>query len=473
MSEMSVLVWLLVAAPDPAEAVQAVDRHYAALFCRLAARAAAEGSPASAAGLFERAVELDGEQFEARKALGYRRALSGKWERTAPPATAADADPARTAVWKKERQALEEARVADIAQACEKSGDAAKTRGILLPLLEKFPRSEAVHRALGHESIGGQYVRPELKATVAAMPLRLRAWQVCRSARAEVSLEGEPPFVVGLDPPVVLYRAKGRRRIAMRYPRERAEAIAAETEAAHALLTHLFGPEAYQWEPKLLYLLDEVAYARLLEERVSDPEERALDARYLAYYDDRVVAFLAEDTEASGRYAHGVGLLTLMASASPTREGGQTQADREMFAWFKEGLAILLSVELFDQAKTFTASLDESMAKVRDAPPEGRTRESCLAHVRERLLEGGAYPLAEICARSLNGLDALASVEAYSFVRFLFLHDPDGARRLPAALAATTAGAPVDRSDEALKSAFGTGLAGLERLWRAFTLEVR
>jgi hypothetical protein len=305
-----------------------------------------------------------------------------------------------------------------------------------------------------------------------AMPLRLRAWQLCREARAEVAAGGEPPFAAGLEPPVLLWRAAGGRRLAMRYPAERAREIAAESEATHALLAHLLGPDAYQWEPKLLYLLDGEAYGRLVEERVSDPEARAEQMRYLAYYDDRVVAFLADEREASGRYAHGVALLTLMVSASPAREGGQTQADREMFAWFKEGLAILLSVELFDQAKTFTASLEESMAKVRDAPPDGRTREGCLAFVRERLLQGGALPLRDLLARSLNGLDALASLEAYSFVRFVFLFDPDGARRLPAALAASTAASPLERSEEALRASLGKGLDELEPLWRAFELEV-
>lgn len=467
------LLLLFLSAPDPAVAVDAIDRRYAGLFARLGARAAAEGAAAAGERILRRSIELDPDQFEARKALGFRRSPAGVWERPPAPKAAADADAAKARALLDERTALEERRAEELARALERAGDPEKARPFLLPLLDLVPRCGAVHRALGHERIGDQYARPELATLVRAMPLRLRAWQLCREARCEAALEGDPPFVAGLEPPVRLYRAKSGRRLAMRYPAERALAIAAATEAAHALLSHLLGADAYQWEPKLLYLLDGAAYAALLEERVPDATERKEHARYLAYYDDRVVAFLADADEAPGRYAHGVGLLTAMASASPAREGGQTREDRESCAWFKEGLAILLSLELFDQAKTFTASLDESMAKRRDATPEGRTREGCLDLVRARLLEGTAPPLAEICARSLNGLDPFASLEAYSFVRFLFLFDPDGARRLPAALRDAPPGAPLERADAALRASLGRGLEELEPLWRAFLLEIR
>jgi hypothetical protein len=92
--------------------------------------------------------------------------------------------------------------------------------------------------------------------------------------------------------------------------------------------------------------------------------------------------------------------------------------------------------------------------------------------MREQLVAGHGHRLRDVCARSLNNLDFLASMEAYTFLRFLFLYDPAAARGFPAALRAQTEGPQVDRTVRALGETFGMGLDELERLWRAFVLEI-
>ena len=87
--------------------------------------------------------------------------------------------------------------------------------------------------------------------------------------------------------------------------------------------------------------------------------------------------------------------------------------------------------------------------------------------------DGRAYSLREVCSKSLNNLDFCASMQAYTFLRFLFLEDPARAQRLPPALRARTGGPQADRTDRALREVFGSGLAELERFWRAFVVEIR
>lgn len=106
------------------------------------------------------------------------------------------------------------------------------------------------------------------------------------------------------------------------------------------------------------------------------------------------------------------------------------------------------------------------------APPKLRTRRNCLAYVREHLLHGVHYPLREVFGRTLNNLDLLASLEAWTFVRFLILYDAEGFRIFTRELRRQVEGPLPDRVDRALGRAFDKGTAGLEPLWRAFTLEI-
>jgi hypothetical protein len=92
--------------------------------------------------------------------------------------------------------------------------------------------------------------------------------------------------------------------------------------------------------------------------------------------------------------------------------------------------------------------------------------------VREHLRDGSAPKLREVLGRSLNNLDLMTSLQAWTFLRFLACYDPDALRRLPDALRSRTEGSAARRSEDALVEATGRDLEELEALWRAFTLEI-
>ena len=82
------------------------------------------------------------------------------------------------------------------------------------------------------------------------------------------------------------------------------------------------------------------------------------------------------------------------------------------------------------------------------------------------------HRIAQAMRGYLNDLDFLASMEAYTFLRFLFLYDPVAARKLPRELRKRAAEPQIDRTNRALLATFGRDLDGLETLWRAFVLEI-
>ena len=104
--------------------------------------------------------------------------------------------------------------------------------------------------------------------------------------------------------------------------------------------------------------------------------------------------------------------------------------------------------------------------------PETRSRAVCLAYVRDQLYDGSLPPLREILGNSLNNLDRFRALEAWTYVRFLALLDPEAFRKLPAALRAQAEGSQADRSERALSAAYGKEAAELERLWRISLLEL-
>jgi hypothetical protein len=166
--------------------------------------------------------------------------------------------------------------------------------------------------------------------------------------------------------------------------------------------------------------------------------------------------------DAADRYAHAAGHLTMNA-----RTG-------RVYPWLAEGFGYFLSLELFDRGYISFVSLTESSRKIKFTrpPPAKKTRAECRKWLREQVLARRAYALRDVCARSLNNLDFCASMQAYSFVRFLFLLDSAAMKKLPEVLKAQQGGAQVKRSDTALRKTFGRGIAELEPLWRAFILEI-
>jgi hypothetical protein len=139
-----------------------------------------------------------------------------------------------------------------------------------------------------------------------------------------------------------------------------------------------------------------------------------------------------------------------------------------------EGYGLHLSLDLFDSAETWFVSGGESAGKTTTTLPlpARLTRAACLAHVRDQLYDGSLPPLREIVGNTLNNLDKTRALQAWTFVRFLALYDPEASRSLPGALRGRTEDSKVGRSEGALQEAFGIDVAQLDSLWQAYLLEL-
>jgi hypothetical protein len=175
-------------------------------------------------------------------------------------------------------------------------------------------------------------------------------------------------------------------------------------------------------------------------------------------------------------YTHAVGFYTGERLACPRAKGpdGKEVVQDDAYAWFQEGLGYLLTLELWDSAGSrFSSFVESNVKQVSPLPrPDPATRDTLTSWVAATLLAGRGPALRDVLTRSLNGLDFLASMEAWTFLRFLALLDPEAFRRLPAALAAQLDGPWADRADRAFVATYGRGLDALEALWRAWLLEV-
>jgi len=440
----------------------------------VALKAEKQDQHATARRLFERAVALDPDNRIARGKLGFKK-VKGAWTRDSATAAAVDAwddtDPDRAAKLRAERGQLEEAHAQEILKLAEKWGTPETARSPLLALLDELPRMEAVHVALGHEKIGGVYVRPELTDFARALPQRLAAWSACRTPGiAEPT--GKTLAFPGAGKPAAVARV-GAREVAAASTREPSTQFAAQTECPQKFARLLLGADARIWDPSPVYFLPLKQYREFITSRHADEPTRERHLRYAVYRaKDCVVVRAASFALALDLYAHNVGYFTASNTSSPKREDGKPDTNR--YAWWHEGLGLLLSLELLDTAETWFSSDRESTGKAKPTLPlpTTRTRASCLAYLRGQLLDGVLPPMREIWANSLNNLDRVRALQAWSFVRFLALYDPEAFRRLPAALQEQEKGAQVERAARALEKAFGKPADELERLWRVYLLEL-
>ncbi len=201
----------------------------------------------------------------------------------------------------------------------------------------------------------------------------------------------------------------------------------------------------------------------MVKEFHPDPAKARLYSRYGDYLSEDFYAIRVwSAADAADRYAHAAGHLTMNA-----RTG-------RVYPWLAEGFGYFCSLELFDRGYISFVSLTASSRKIKFTrpPPGKKTRVACMKWVREQMQAGRAYALRDVCARTLNNLDFCASMQAYSFVRFLILLDPEAMKRLPDVLRKQEGGAQVRRTDMALRETFGKGIDQLAPLWRAFVLEI-
>jgi hypothetical protein len=446
---------------DLRAALRRADRDAARRILSLAQRAESDGQRATAVALFARVVELEPREASARVRLGFR-IVRGGWER-APDQEAevkarVDGDAARAGEFRRKAALLEEERTKEIIRLCASHGTPEERQAILAPMLETMPDRPDLHEALGHVRVGDRWVLPELAPAARLLPLRLQAWRNHATDPVAVEASSLALRLPGLDAPLACRRAEGCEvASAPGLGDVPAEAVG----RVRGFLRFLLGESARLWTPPPLVFLGAAEYEAMVRALHPKEEEFNLYRRYENYeHRDFYAIRVYGEADAKERYAHGAAYLTMHGLVGAT--------DDRAHAWLLEGFGYLVSLELFDAGNLSYASIDESKAKAKGDAPPARTRAACLAWVQEEMRAGRVHSLADVCTKSLNDLDLRASFQAYSFLRFLFLFDPEAARSVPAKLREAAGAAQADRVDAALRSAFGKGLAELDALWRAF-----
>jgi hypothetical protein len=214
-------------------------------------------------------------------------------------------------------------------------------------------------------------------------------------------------------------------------------------------------------------------FEAFVKSRHADPEEQKRRLRADNY---RFETFALRTMEANANdiYAHNVAFFTVQDLSAPLLLGDRKKRDLGVYAWWKEGFGYFVTLELWDTATSSFVSYAESHAKSKATlPPLAvKNTRTLVDWMRELVVRREGHTIEEVVAKSLNGLDFVASIQAATFVRFLALFDPAAFQALPGALRAREQGAQAERVDAALQSAYGKGLDELAALWRAWLLEV-
>jgi hypothetical protein len=455
------------------------DRTTAARLVGVAKKAERGGQGATATRILKRALELDPEQRTARRLLGFVRRRGG-WTRAPEERSRVelreDVDARAAAEFRALRFEEEDRRADGVLRTCRLAEMPEGARERLAGLLAYSPRHAGVHEALGHERIGDNWVRPELVDAVRRMPSVLRSWAACRAAGGNPTRLPENITLPGARGVLVAHRV-GERVVGATFPPEVAKPLAASTEPPYALLRTLLGPDVDTWRRPRVYFLNRASYMGVIRERHADEavaDRRMRTATYACR--DFFAVRMARPSRGTDLFAHSVGFWSMQRLVAPDiPDDPNERRDRHVYAWVKEGTGYLVTLELFDTATSWFFSRKESSGKVRFTvpPPEEKNRETCLAWVRDLMLDGTSPSLRNVLGRTLNNLDLLGSLEAWTFVRFLAFHDPVALRKLPEALRKRTGGSSAKRSEEALVEVTGLSLDELESRWRAFVLEIR
>jgi hypothetical protein len=460
---------------DLAGIMRKVEKRTVQNLLLLARYAEQEDLHTTARRIHERVLEFDADNRIARAGLGFRRA-DGEWRRrdavAKEVAARKDGDAALAEKQQAAWQRAEEKHVEEVVRVCVKYGTLEQRRPILEPLLARMPRRADLHEALGHVKVGDNYARPGMVEMVKLMPWRLQIWHNQATGPVTVIRSDYARKIPGLADDLAYYRAE---RSDVASTLEAGHEVAVAVARTQAFLRLLLGDEAPRWQPSPVLFLQAKPYAALVRALHPDLDAFKLYSRFENYehrdfYAIRV--YLVGD--AAERYAHGAGYYTMFRLAVPPAPGAARERDTRCYAWLLEGFGYLVGLEMFDRAHVSFVSIEETATKrvYTRPPPVQRTRANCLKWLREQVMAGRAYPLREVCSRSLNNLDFCASMQAYTLLRFLFMYDPARAKRLPLALRAQTGGPQADRADRALREVFGKGPEDLERFWRAFVVEI-
>jgi hypothetical protein len=454
------------------EALRKSDRRFARTFLQLGLKADGAGQRATARRIYERVLELHLDEATARRKLGYAK-RHGIWRREG--ATGArvglrkDSDPRQAELFRLRRADLERERAGAILALVRKRDDPAGARPCLLAVLRYAPRADGVHQALGHQRIDNRWVRPELMGLARAEAGRVAAWRACAApARVERTGHHRIDGVMAVQTSATV----GKREVVSAFGEENTGFLAARTEPVFRFMRLTLAKEPKLFDPTPVYFLDQARYSALVRARHKDHEQQRLRLRIAEYWGGDCHAFWVDDKpHALDLYAHSIAFHNIRFRTLPAEP---QKAGLGEYAWLAEGYGLLASLELFDSALNFFVSSTESSAKVATTTPlpERLDRRTATAFVREQLLEKALPPLRELLASSLNNLDKVRALQAWSFVRFLALYDPEGFKRLPAILKEQKTDGRLARSQQALRRAFGADWKELARLWRTYVLEL-
>jgi hypothetical protein len=459
-----------------ASAFDSVDRETARRLVRLAKEAADKEQMAAVRRILGRALELHPDNSDARERLGYVKSKKTKeWKRSLDDQARiekwTDADEKEGAAYLVEIRDIERWRSRRCVRLAAKMTDEKKRREALLDLLLRTPKEPMVHEALGHPKIGEVYVRPSLASLFRARGKLDTKWAKLRDAEHEAA-DAENPFSVPGVPNELPTVVCGEQEFVTTLEGDGTRLLAADTQRVYALITALLGAKAEPWAPYRFCVLDSIGYRRMIHDVHDDPEEQKARMRFGTYAHEEFFGLQAENLAAARDYvAHSIGFYSMQLMAAP---GEGDKVDTEAYAFLREGFGYLLSIELFDSAAMYFHSDTESASKVRYTipPPKVRNRKSCTAWLTDLGRRGELLEMPQVFGRSLNNLDFHASIQAWSFLRFLSYYDPAGFRNLPLFLREKEKGSYAARVEEALEDSFEVSAKRLEKLWRAWLMEI-
>ena len=456
--------------PKPLDEVLAsIDKRTASRLIGSAGKAARLKQHATARRICERALQLDPENAGALTMLGYRRTRDG-WERSREKQgvinTRKDADASKIAKARKDLVKAEEWRAREIARACVKQGAVEDERELLLSLLDRTPRVKEVHAALGHEKIGKRWVRPELAKVARSMDARIAAWRACGEIPRAPKPLAKGYSMLRLQGPLDEYPFEGYSVMSYGLGGKPGD-YAAMTTCVYRFLALTLGGDKELAKDRRICFLDQNSYWKNICGIESSKEARKARYRYICHVYQGTRTFSVSGlVQARDYHGHSIVFYTLSDLLS-RKDGGK-------FYWFKEGLSYLATLEMVGTADLHMVSSRGTGEKVRYTlpAPEEQIAKFVGPWLRANLEDGLCLPLADLCNTGINQLDFLASIQAYSFVRFLALWDAEAFKKFPAALQAAGGKNDRERTEAALKAVYGKGYRELEPLWRAFTLEI-
>ncbi|MEM8885195.1 MAG: hypothetical protein AAGD14_14100 [Planctomycetota bacterium] len=472
---MAVLLAASVASAETPldKSIEKIDRKTATRMANIARMAERAKQLATARRLYERALKLNTNHSTARRRLGFRK-VKGSWDRTREKRgevnSRKDTDAAEVRKVRDRAQKAEQWRAAEVVKAVGKHSSIEDERDLLLDLLRRTPRSVEVHEALGHRRHQGLYIRPEFEDAYVEMPAIVKRWRLAARHENLSRPTGKSLRVPGHRGTVMLYEVEDM-LVSGWFKEPWPRVFADQSAVPYRFLRALFGKDGIEpWKPETLLYVGAQTYKRIIDASVPRADRKKYYAWAAFPHDDFYAFWVDSSNEALHAWTHSAVFYSAYYATTP--DG--SEAKQQHFDWFLEGCGYLASLEVADWAGTGFSSSAGTGGKVRYSvpPPEERDRAHVEPWLRAQLMDGLALSLPDLCNRSLNQLDLLASLQAASFVRFLAIWDEKAFRRLPMMLRIAKGKNSRDRTELALKACFGKGFRELEPLWLAFTLEI-